>query len=47
MLPFINSGQKLRIGFEMRKKEKSEKMEKFAKMMEKVQKEVEVALRKT
>lgn len=47
MLPFINSGQKLRIGFEMRKKEKSEKMEKFAKMIEKVQKEVEVALRKT
>jgi len=47
VLPFeANSGQNLRMGFKLRKKEKSEGAEKFAKRMKEVQEEAKAALGK-
>ena len=46
--PFMaNYGRELRMGVNLRKKEKKEKMTEFAKRMRKVQKEVGAALTRT
>jgi len=47
LLPFkANSGRDLRIGFEMRKKEKSEGAKEFAERMKKIQEEAQAVLKK-
>ena len=42
----VNYGRKLRIGIDIRRKEKMEKVTKFVERMKKVQKETRVALKR-